>query len=162
MYAKVMPATPETAFAVSRLFYEPHIYHALDDEMHDVFGVHRCLSEIEDGHRLCVGVFSKKDNAFWGCAHGMIYPGNMEAHLLLKRKVNGVTAITLCMDECRKYYKQYRISLKSFSAVVADNNRAVKITLRKAGFIDHGIVENEKFISHGIMIPCRFFRKEEK
>lgn len=160
MYAKTLSPTLDTTYLISRLFYEKHIYNAMDDEMRDVWVCHRTLQEIENGSRLCIGVFSKKDDTFLGCAHGMIYLYDMEAHLLLKRKVNGVTAVNLCMEEILKYYKQQKLPLKSFSATVADNNRAVKTTLRKAGFIDHGIVKNEKFISHGVVIPCRFFRKE--
>lgn len=162
MYAKVMPADKNTTFIISRLLYEKHIYNALDDAMRDAWGVHRFFCEIEDGCRLCIGVFSRKDNTLLGCAHGMIYPHNMMAHLFVKRGVDGAVATQMCMDECRKYYKRKHIPLYSFSAEVADNNRAIKIMLKKLGYEDKGILKDEFFVSYGIKIPCRFFRKEIK
>lgn len=162
MYAKILPPTLETTYLISRLFYERHIYNALDDEMRDVWGCHKILREIEEGHRICIGVFRREDDAFLGFSHGMIYPHNMEAHLLFKRKVNGVEATELCMAKCVEYYKKKKIPLTSFSGIIAENNNAVKRLLRKLGFEDKGILEKEFFFSHGEKISCRFFRKEIK
>jgi RimJ/RimL family protein N-acetyltransferase len=162
MYAKVLLPDMRTTFMISRLLYEKHIYHALDDEMHDVFGVHRFFREIEDESRLCIGVFRRKDSEFMGCCHGMIYPQCMEGHILFKRGVNGQAALKMIMDECRKYYRNKKIPLHSFSGVVADNNQAVKLLLKKSGFEDKGILENEFFLSQGNKIPCRYFKKEIK
>lgn len=160
MYAKILPPDKDTTFIISRLLYEPHIYKALDDAMRDVWGAHQFLNEIEHEYRLCIGLFSNKNNALLGCTHGIIYPHNMQAHIFLKRGVDGLTATQMCMDKCCEYYKNKNIPLKSFSGIVADNNRAVKIMLKKLGYEDGGIIENEFFISNGVKIPCRFFRKE--
>ena len=160
MYAEILASNSDTTYMVSRLFYEKHIYFALDDEGRDVWTVHRILREIEEGQRLCVGVFNKHDNSFAGCAHGMIYPYTMEAHLLFKRKVNGVEALKLCMDKCSEYYRHKKIPLLRFTGMVADNNRAAKLLLKKSGFIDKGIVDGEDFVSKNNIIPCRYFRKD--
>jgi ribosomal protein S18 acetylase RimI-like enzyme len=160
MYAEVFPANDISSYIVSRLFYESHIYRALDDRMRDVWGAHTVLREIEDGKRLAIGVYRKSDDALMGFSHGLIIPDTMEAHILLKRKTDGLAAINLCMDKCREFYKKNNIPLKRFIAKVADDNRPAKLLLRRAGYSDKGIMENNFFVSFGKNIPCRFFEKE--
>ena len=160
MYARVLPPDSMTTYMVSRLFYEKHIYLAMDDAMKDVWTVHTILKEIEQRERLCVGVFQKNDDRFLGCTHGLITAGYMNAHLLFYRHIDALSAVKLCMDECRKYYREHDLPLQYFQGKVSDENRCVKLLLRKLGWKDEGVRENDFFISRSRKIPCRIYRKE--
>ena len=156
--AEVMERNERTSYLVSRLLYEPHVYRSLDDEFCDIYTVHRVLKEIETGERLCIGIFNGEE--FCGCVHLTIRESVTEPHLMLKRKVSGVTATELSVDCYKRYCIDNGIELKPLYIEIADNNRAIRRVLRFCGFEDCGILSGEYFVFKGKKIPVRVFRKE--
>jgi hypothetical protein len=156
MRAEILPADQKTSFVVSRLFYEKHIYNATEDELRDVWGVHRLLSEIESGDRIVVGFFS--DNVFLGCSHGVIVDGVFEGHFLFFRKAPTVDLVKKGIHEIVQYGKQKGTPVNSLRGIVPDSNRAVKLLLSRLGFLDTGPT-NTFFVLNGKNIMCREFTK---
>lgn len=160
MYIKILPASAETSYIVSRLLYEPHIYQGQDDRMRDVWGVHVFLTEIENGTRLVWGAFSKEDNSFLGCAHGTIENNEFIAHTMFKRKVDAVKACLLMEVEFKKYCKENSISVNAIVGYPPEDLRIAIIMNKRFGCKDMGRAEGVEYWRNGMNIPCRYMRKE--
>jgi hypothetical protein len=160
MYVERMLPTPETSFMVSRLLYQAHIYSAVDDSMHDVWGVHNFLSEIESGQRIVFGVFDEKNNIFLGCMHCTLHGDYCVAHTMFKRKVDAVKAALMAEDELKKYCKKNKILLNAIVGYPPEHLRAAVIMNKKFGCKDMGQAENVFFKVNGKNMPCRYMRKE--
>lgn len=144
---------------VSRLLYEKHIYDALDDNMKDIWGVHICFSEIEDGSRMVFGCFSKDTQAFLGCAHGKIEDGYFVAHLLFKRKTKALQACFLIEETLKEYCKKSNIQLLGIKGYPAEKNLPAVNLIKKIGCVDTGILDNV-FFCNGNAVPCKIMIKE--
>lgn len=159
MYARLCEANYETAYMVSRLLYEPHIYCAISDELKDVYFAHRFLSEIESGFRLVLGVFSKAEDDFLGCVHGKVYQGEFTAHTLFKRKVDAVKGCLLCEDVLRSYCREKSIPLKVIAGYPPEHLRVAVLMNKRYGCVDCGVAEDKFFYKDGKRIACRNMRK---
>lgn len=160
MYAKILTPSSETSYIVSRLFYEKHIYSALDDTLRDVWGVHNILTQIELGERIVIGLYTVRNDDFCGCIHGILNDGCFTAHLLIRRKVDAVLAAELCTELFKKCCQEIGTEFVKVRGFVPDNNRAIKIMAHRAGYQDCGIAVGEFFVSGGKNIPLRIFEKE--
>jgi hypothetical protein len=158
MFAQKLPPSEDTAFMVSRLLYEKHIYKAVDDRLHDVWYAHKFLQDIESGKTLIFGVF--EDDTFFGCANGELNGDVLTVHALFKRKVDVAKAALLIEEEIRKYSISAGIVIKTIIGTIPEYNRAALMMAKRAGYTDAGIAENVEHRKNGRVIPCRLMRKE--
>lgn len=160
MYIKRLAPTFETSFLVSRLLYEEHIYKSQEDCMHDVFGVHAFLSEIENGSRLVWGAFRKEDDFFLGAAHGSFEGENFVGHVLFKRKVDATALCLKIEEDIKAYCKENNIVCRAIVGYPPEHLRASVIMIKRFGCKDLGRAENVDFYVNGKNMPCRYMRKE--
>jgi hypothetical protein len=158
MLTKKLDSSKNTAYLVSRLLYEKHIYKAVDDRLHDVWVVHQFLQDIESGKTLVFGVF--EDDTFCGCATGEINGSKLTVHALFKRKVDVTKAALLIEEEIIKYSISSGIVIKTIIGTIPEYNRAALMMAKRAGYTDAGIAENVEHRKNGRVIPCRLMRKE--
>jgi hypothetical protein len=158
MLTKKLDSSKKTAYLVSRLLYEKHIYKAVDDRLHDVWVAHQFLQDIESGKTLVFGVF--EDDTFCGCANGEIDGDVLTVHALFKRKVDVAKAALLIEKEIKKYSIESGIKIKAIIGTIPEYNRAALMMAKRAGYTDAGIAENVEHIKNGRIIPCRLMRKE--
>lgn len=158
MFAQKLPPSEDTAFFVSRLLYEEHIYKAVDDRLHDIWVAHQFLQDIESGKTLVFGVF--KDNVFYGCANGELNGDVLTVHAMFRRKTDVAKAALLIEEEIRKYSIESGIVIKTIIGTIPEYNRAALMMAKRAGYIDMGIAENVEHIKNGKIIMCRLMRKE--
>jgi hypothetical protein len=158
MFAKKLDSSEDTAFQVSRLLYEEHIYKTVDDRLHDLWYAHKFLQDIESGRILVFGVF--KGDVFAGCATGELNGSELTVHALFKRKVDVAKAALLIEEEIRKYSISAGIVIKTIIGTIPEYNRAALMMAKRAGYTDAGIAENVEHIKNGRIIPCRLMRKE--
>lgn len=157
--ARVMDFSEETSYLVSRLFYEPHIYQALDNEMRDVYTVHRILKEIEEVDRVCIGFFTPEDH-FCGCIHFSFTSGIVEPHIMLCRGVNGVDAVLKGIMEAKRFYRKNHILMREVRCNISENNRAIRMLLKRCGFEYIGKDEKFRFYDRNNSYACLIYGKE--
>ena len=156
-----MEQSKQTAWMVSRLLYEPHIYHALSDEYKDVYMAHELLQEIEFGYRIVIGVFATNNN-FIGCVHGVLDNGIFTCHLLFKRKINVLPLLFECEMKLKEYCSQQKIKIDFIDGFIAQSNIAACRIARKFGSVCLG-KDNNTFVLHNNNKEfCWHFRKEMK
>lgn len=158
MFAKKLDPSEDTAYLVSRLLYEKHIYNAVDDRLHDVWYAHKFLQDIESGKTFVFGVF--KDDVFAGCATGELNGNVLTVHALFKRKIDIAKAALLIEDEIKKYCKKSSVEIKTIVGNIPEYNRAALRMANRAGYTDSGIADNVEHRKNGRIIPCRLMRKE--
>jgi hypothetical protein len=158
MFAKKLDSSEDTAFQVSRLLYEKHIYKAVDDRLHDVWYAHKFLQDIESGRILVFGVF--KGDVFAGCATGELNGSELTVHALFKRKVDVAQAALLIEKEIKKYSVENGTEIKTIIGTIPEYNRAALMMAKRSGYIDSGIAENVEHRKNGRVITCRLMRKE--
>lgn len=158
MFAQKLPPSEDTAYLVSRLLYEKHIYKAVDDRLHDLWVAHQFLQDIESGKTLVFGVF--EDDTFCGCANGELNGDVFTVHALFRRKVDVAKAVWLIEKEIKKYSIESGIEIKSIIGTIPEYNRAALRMAKRAGYTDCGIAENVEHRKNGKIITCRLMRKE--
>lgn len=158
MIAKKLSPDRETAFIFSRFFLVHHIYHAVDDNLKDVFGLHVLLSAVENNTCWFFGVYDVNGN-IRGVCYGAMEGEYFCCHVMFDRKVDAVKGALLCEEELQKYCAQNNIPLKGVVGYPAVNNRAALRFCLRMGYEDKGL-SDRVLMQNGEGIPCRKFRKD--
>ena len=157
-----MAPTKKNAYMISRLFYEKHIYTAIDDRLHDLWFAHEVLCDFEKGNTFAFGVFNEISGAFLGVFIGTKEKSEIVGHVFLKRKVDGAKACLLCEEEAKKYYKKKKQKITAFVGYISPMNIAIYRMLKKIGYVDRGIQKDRFLLKNGIYIQCKKMEKEIK
>jgi hypothetical protein len=159
---KKMASTKENAFKISRLFYEKHIYTAIDDRLHDLWFAHEFLCDFERGNILGFGVFDDLTEDLQGVVLCWKEKSEIVGHVFFKRKVDGAKACLLCEEEAKKYYKKKKQKITAFVGYISPTNVAIYRMLKKNGYVDRGSQKDRFLLKNGICIQCKKMEKEIK
>jgi RimJ/RimL family protein N-acetyltransferase len=160
LLVKKLSPSEDTAFMVSRLLYEEHIYKAVDDRLHDLWVAHQFLQDIESGKTLVFGVFNADNNSFLGCSTGAFEEDDYVIHAFLKRKIDTIQAGVLVIDGVKNYCIENKINIKSITGYIPVFNKPALRLARKLGMVNKGIHHGTEFFKNKKNIPCCCMRKD--
>lgn len=118
---------------MSRLLLLPHVLPALDGRFVGYLAAWRLFHEVESGECLVFGVFDDSGRAV-GMAFGYPEGATFVTHLVFERHTDTVVGCRAAIAAL----EERRPEMERITAEVPEQNRAVRVLMRKVGFSPTG------------------------
>lgn len=141
MIAKRLAPSDETLEEICGLFLEPHVFCRLDLKWRTLFGMYQLLRAISCNSVKVYGTMDGDElkGLVFGASDGK---GGFEAHLAYRRHVDVATEMLRLIPIMVDEYEWSGTRIDHIVGNVYTDNRAIRMTLKRAGLVDEGIDES--------------------